>query len=201
MDMKTMRAYLENLMKSATGGRPVDSFATKSIDKKVLTRFANVSLHIKFPGYKATANKPDYLVQLDKNGTSTNVSHEDIMCDLYDYVMMAPVANGHLAILLLSEIYSNWEDFDTSKFQPIKFNNFTLEEIIECICYISIQEEINYPQQKGYSGCKRPFYSYIEAIYAGNGSNLITMADAIHRCNSKLRFSPIPRIKYHDVIP
>ncbi len=148
---------------------------------------------IAFPGYKSIrGNTYDYRVSL--NGIA--ISHENIMNEIYHHVKMSP-ENYHLMEALLRDISQNWENINLNKYSQLQFVDYTLGDFVECICYISVQEEINYPRQRGYDGYKRPFYSYLEAIYAANGSNCVSYEEAIARCRAKKqRFQPLPGIPY-----
>ena len=153
------------------------------------------SIVITFPGYKSIrGNTYDYVVSL--NGK--NIAHADIMDEIYNQIILSPM-NANLMENLLADVSNNWENICLSNYQQLQFIRFTLEEFIECICYISVQEEINYPRQKNYDGYKRPFYSYLEAIYAANGSNLVTYSLALSRCNGTKRFAPLAGIPYNII--
>lgn len=58
------------------------------------------------------------------------------------------------------------------------------------------QEEINYPRTQNYDGYKHPFYSYLEAIYSSMPNPKLSFVDAVNRCNSNKRFTPIQGIHY-----
>lgn len=156
----------------------------------VNTRF-NVNLSIAFPGYKTNNDKVDFLVKL--NG-SRKVSHEEIFNDLYNFVCINKELFGIIESLLIDISY-NWEDVDINKYIDLNFANFTIEELIECICYIAIQEEINYPSRNGYDGYKRPFYFYLEAIYSAISPNTISYHTAHKRLLSNRRIN----LKIYDI--
>lgn len=148
----------------------------------------NANITVSFPGYKTRGrNSYDYLVQL--NGVS--VAHIDIMNEIYNQIMMNP-GDAQLMENLLIDIANNWEDLDLMPYRGLIFTFCTLEEFVECICYISIQEEINYPSSSGYDGYKRPFYSYLEALDAAINRNAGMFQIAIARCTSTKRFVPLP---------
>lgn len=154
----------------------------------------NAYITVSFPGYKARGrNSYDYLVQL--NGVS--VSHTDIMDEIYGQITNG-LGNPQLMETLLIDIANNWEDIDLAPYRALNFTYCTLEEFVECICYISIQEEINYPSTAGYDGYRRPFYSYLEALDAAINRNAGMYQTAVARCTSTRRFVPLPNtnIKY-----
>ncbi len=153
----------------------------------------HANIIIDFPGYKSIRGSTyDYCVRL--NGIA--VSHEDILNEIYHHICMAP-ENSRLMETLLHDVSQNWENVNLDLYQQLQFVDYTLEEFVESVCYISVQEEINYPREKRYDGYKRPFYSYLEAIYAANGSNLVTYDYAAARCRAKnWRFVPLPGIPY-----
>lgn len=147
--------------------------------------YFDVKLSISFPGYKTNRDKVDFLVKL---GGLRKVSHEEIFNDLYNLVCK----NNELfkgVESFLMDISYYWENIDIKKYSFLNFDNFRLEELIECICYISIQEEINYPSEKGFDGYKRPFYSYLEAIYSANNPNTISYDIARERLLSNKRIN------------
>ncbi len=158
----------------------------------------NANINVSFPGYKSVGNTYDYLVELNKNGMLWKVSHEDIMRDIY-MVVSQNNQLGPIIEQLLSDISRYWENINVNNYSRLVFPNFSVEEFIECICYISTQEEINYPRSKGYDGYMRPFYSYLEAVYSAYNQPLVTINNAITRCNAKKRFTPIQGIPYGNI--
>lgn len=197
MNLNEMRDYLMELFNYA-GYIPseiVNSNQLLTNEVQVSVAFP-ADIVIAFPGYKSIrGNTYDYRVSLD----GVAVSHEDVMNEIYHYVNTSP-ENSQLMEALLSDISRNWENINLENYNQLQFPDYTLGEFVECICYISAQEEINYPSQRGYDGYKRPFYSYLEAIYAANGSNRVTYDLAVARCRAKKqRFIPLVGIPY-DII-
>lgn len=159
---------------------------------------ANIGIF--YPGYKNTSGVKsyDYCVKFHASKYDSQfepVTHEKIMENFAAVVYNNPSLTN-LAIDLLCDISHSWENVQIEKYNELEFPDFTVGELIECICYIAVQEEINYPQEKNFLGYKRPFYSYLESIYASNGSGIIDFAVAIKRCNSNRRFVGLSNINY-----
>ena len=198
-----MLEYVQQIIQEECKGKSIASFSKHSLIKEISNTHPGVKIRICFPGYKATATKPDYLVQLCRDGVYHSVSHDEIMRDLYDYVIEVPDVNGPKAEQFICSIYRNWENAETSvALEDYHFNHFTPEEMIDSICYIAIQEEINYPQgpPKYYYGSRRPFLAYQEAITAAMKPRVISLEDAIERCNSRRRFEPIDNVSYSGLV-
>ena len=157
----------------------------------------NANITVSFPGYKSRGrNSYDYLVQL--NGAS--VAHLDIMHEIYGQIINNP-GDAQVMENLLIDISNNWENINLAPYRGLNFTFCTLEGFVECICYISIQEEINYPSTSGYDGYKRPFYSYLEALYSAIYNNPAMFQASLARCkaNARLVWLPDPNIPYASI--
>jgi len=151
----------------------------------------NANITISYPG---TKKGYDYLVLLNTNWA---VSHEDIMNEIVQAINKHNVPFSAIENLLIDISY-NWENVNIMNYQNITFDRMTLSEFIETICYISTQEEMNYPREKNYDGYKRPFYSYLEALYST--TKVLTLTKAIIRCKTNSRFSfDYPSIPYKNI--
>lgn len=154
----------------------------------------NAHITVSFPGYKTShRNSYDYKVELNGRG----VTHIDIMNEIYNQILRSP-GDAQLMESLLIDIANNWESINLAPYRCLNFTFCTLEEFVECICYISVQEEINYSRQKGYDGYKRPFYSYLEALYSAIYNNPTMFQTSQARCKANVRFVwlPDPNIPY-----
>ena len=49
--------------------------------------------------------------------------------------------------------------------------NFSFEQLIAFISWISLQEDINYPMNEGREGRRMSFYRYIESVFSANAKN------------------------------
>lgn len=149
------------------------------------------NLMISFPGYKSINNGCyDYLVQLHQY----NVSHIDIMYEINGQIVRTP-QDAQLMQDLLVDIAHNWEDINLALYRRLSFTYFTLEEFVECICYIAMQEEFNYPRPT-FIGYKRPFYSYLEALYAAINGSTQMFNSALIRVKAPGPFVYLPGIPY-----
>lgn len=151
----------------------------------------DVEITISYPGYKATSFFCDYVVWLNNQFGNRNLSHVDIMNEFYE-----SASNDNQNIELYNEflidISKYWEEIDLSKYSRISFPTLSKEEMLEVICYIAAQEEMNYPSRGRCLGYKRPFYSYLEAINAASSTPDITIEEALDRGVSRGSFEKIP---------
>lgn len=163
--------------------------------QKVTTIFP-ANIFIMYPGKKQSG---DYLVRFTNNCfTNAPIEHTHIVKELYDMVLTNPnLIDDYYAFVI--DVANNWEHINLQNHPNVYFNNFTNGEMVELMCYISAQEEINYPSSNGFDGYKRPFYSYLEGIYAAIAGPTFTLQAAIVRCNAKVRFQSLPNtsIPYH----
>lgn len=108
--------------------------------------FSVGELSIKYPGKKGT---DDYQVTI--NGVAPK--HTDIVMEIYD---AATAQNIEEIISFLDDVYTNGLN-STSKVFPKTF--------IEKIYWVTLQEEINYPQPV-YKGRRLPFQRFFEGAMA-----------------------------------
>lgn len=138
-------------------------------------------LAIRYPGYKTTRYKSDYCVILVDRGEENEISHNDIMCDLYD---KTTVANYYNIRRYVEDVATIGLDINESDYKNIDFNKgFSFDELTELMFYIALQEDINYPGER-YEGRKMCFYRYIEAIYCKVNTNH-TIHEAYNRANNR----------------
>ncbi|HAR57653.1 MAG TPA: hypothetical protein DCR62_02810 [Acholeplasmatales bacterium] len=160
-----------------------------SHQQKMNTRFP-ANIWIEYPGYKTQGNICDFRVMFSSSVISYRaISHNEIINELYTSVKLNPNYFSDYYNFII-DIANNWEHINLANHSNISFINFTKEEIIEIICYISCQEEINYPSGNGFDGYRRPFYSYLEGINAASPNPSISINQTISRCNAKRRFLP-----------
>lgn len=198
MNLDQMQSYLMGIFNQYSYNPRGGNVGPLHVNQVPVQCIFNASIEISFPGYKSFSGRHDYLVKLNQNGNLWNVSHDDIMDEIYATVSQNP-ALGTIVESLLSDISHNWENINLNNYSSLSFPNLSLDEFVECICYISVQEEINYPTVKGYDGYKRPFYSYLEAVYSAYSNPIVSFSIAKSRCNSNYRFNPIEGIPYNII--
>ena len=140
----------------------------------------------------------DYRVDITRNGRTTALSHANIITDIYNkiqnggmpaknlkHVLIKVAQHGSVdlakAIAILpykpvtppqSLISRIWKAHGNKSYN--KFGNFfdlTMEELLSCIKWIVLQEDINYPIAKNFEGRKMPFARYLEAIFITKNSS------------------------------
>lgn len=190
MDLQQMMNYIQGYTNTVTPNTRRYSYS-----QHVHTIFpANIC--IKYPGRKQSG---DYLVKItNSNFNDKAIFHSDIVEELFDMVVANPnLINDYYDFVI--DVANSWEHINLQNHPNVYFNNFTNGEMVELMCYISTQEEINYPSTKGYDGYKRPFYSYLEGIYAAIAGPTFPLQAAIVRCKAKVKFQQLQNasIPYH----
>lgn len=127
------------------------------------------NLRIDYPGYKTVG---DY--RLSSNGKAPK--HTDIVQFIYDHTNEN---NYNEIIEALSDIYSNG---------LLSTNPFFSKELKETIFWITLQEEINYPQPQ-YSGRKLPYQRFYEGALAK--LKLVDLELVITRTNNHGKSRPV----------
>lgn len=192
MDLQQMMNYIQGY--------------TNTVTPNTIRYFYSQQVHTIFPAnicieYPGKKQSGDYLVKFtNSNFNYQAIFHSDIVEELFDMVVANPnLINDYYDFVI--DVANNWEHINLQNHPNICFNNFTNGEMVELMCYISAQEEINYPRTKGYDGYKRPFYSYLEGIYAAIAGPTFTLQDAIDRCEAQVRFQSLPNtsIPYHSI--
>lgn len=150
-------------------------------------------LHVEYPGYKKHG---DY--RLIHNDDSP--SHTDIVKYLYELSKQNP---QQMILLFLLRIYRY--GLRTNHDVKLNLNNLTLnsttvtlEQLQHIIFWVTLQEEINYPQPR-YQGISLPFFRYFEAILSANHPEIITLEQVISRTNNHK--SSVPSLLSSDQIP
>ena len=201
MDYSTSLSHLEGLfLQHDFKGHQANS--RKHAVTTEVDRCQNGSIiSICFPGYKATPAKPDYRVDITKDGITTSLSHANIIVDIVNKCTAGGMDMQQLKQALKNQAANCALDYaalaQSLPYTPVLpsaallaearaahggkiFNergnrwDLTLEELFKSIKWIVIQEDINYPISKGYLGRKMPYGRYLEAIHVleGNGYSL-----------------------------
>lgn len=129
-------------------------------------------LEIHYPGYKKCG---DYRLVL--SDIKTPPCHTDICKLLFKLVKDKTCTYNELAALL-EDIYINGTMVNISQYLYSE-----TAKIVVLIYWITLQDEINYPQEKGYSGMKMPFCRYFEAIYCAKHD--LQIDQVLSRCNNR----------------
>lgn len=170
-------------------------------------------ISICFPGYKATPAKPDYRVDITKDGITTSLSHANIIVDIVNKCTAGGMDMQQLKQALKNQAANCALDYaalaQSLPYTPVLpstallaearaahggkvFNergnrwDLTLEELFKSIKWIVIQEDINYPISKGYLGRKMPYGRYLEAIHVLEGKGY-SLQEVIQRALSHYR--------------
>lgn len=137
-------------------------------------------LHISYPGYKEVG---DYKLTI---GGSAPL-HTDIVTEICNFT---DSTNFRLVVEFLDALYKNGTKSNLNIISP---------EFKHKIFWITLQEEINYPQPR-YKGRKLPFQRFYEAALVHNTS--ITLSDVKARTNN--HSSGVPQLynlqSIHDII-
>ena len=110
-------------------------------------------LIITYPGYKQNG---DYRVNISYKNTAP--THFEVCQHIYDNITNGSY-NYHCLVQLLEDIYVNGTDID--------FSNYAIncvEQLTVLIYWMTLQDEINYPQPR-FQGRRMPFSRYFEAAY------------------------------------
>ena len=138
-----------------------------STDKKT---FTIGELSITYPGYK---NDGDYKLTID--GLAPR--HEDIVKEIYNYTTSK---NFNNVVNFLEDVYENGTNATIRDILPNYKNK---------LFWITLQEEINYPQPR-YKGRKLPFQRFYEAALVHK--EIINLNDVNDRTNN--HGNRIPRL-------
>ncbi|GAB2580016.1 hypothetical protein [Spirosoma areae] len=154
-------------------------------------------ISISFPGYKATPDKPDYRVNLTKNGFTTALSHANIIIDLFNKCTHGGMRSAELKEVLIEQACQSTidvaslqknlhykpvnpseqvkiESINAHKIENKTYNangnrfDLTVEELFTSIKWIVLQEDINYPMPR-FLGRKMPFSRYLETLHVVDG--------------------------------
>lgn len=148
-----------------------------------------------YPGYKTTANKVDYRVDVKIGDNYVALSHVDIIIDIYnkisqgveaglmrDIIMDLGINNNIDATIvttfpdnlvapskaLLNSVRSTLESLGKRFNSTANLVDIPIETLLESIRWIALQEDINYPISSGYQGRKMCFSRYLETIYVSS---------------------------------
>jgi len=131
---------------------------------------------LNYPGRKS---KYDYYLECDfVNNTHR---HQDI----YNY-LIENINSGYFsyqeAINMLEEVYENGITNPS--------NNSMLERCKQLVYWVTLQEEINYPQSNGGCGFRLPLSRYFEALYVTFDDNIASLEEIDDRSRNNRRRVP-----------
>lgn len=140
----------------------------------------------------------DYRVDICKDGITTALSHTNIITDIFNKIKNGGMSANNLKEVLIEIAKEGEIDFeaivDKLEYNPIippqtliekvrlahgnkKYNHegnlsdLTIEELLKCLKWIVLQEDINYPIAQNYEGRKMPFSRYLETIFITQNSS------------------------------
>ena len=152
--------YMKNLCQNGSG-----TFSPESTYPKLI---------VSYPGYKQNG---DYRVNISTLGAAP--THFDVCQHIYDGIQNG-TNNYHLIVQLLEDIYENGTDIDFSNYA---INN--VEKLTVLIYWMTLQDEINYPQPR-FQGRRMPFSRYFEAAYCAYSPKCTyNMSDVEARCSNR----------------
>jgi Zn-dependent M28 family amino/carboxypeptidase len=145
------------------------SLSSRLANTQTKMHFDVENIRIEYPGYKGGG---DYRLTL--NGTAP--TYASVVRSLYNFV--TPI-NFNQVVDALEDMYLNGLNAKDCIFK---------QNVKELIYWITLQEEINYPQPE-YFGRKLPFQRFYEAILAK--LNFCSLEEVISRTNNHGRAQPI----------
>ncbi|RHW55592.1 hypothetical protein DZC34_19455 [Clostridium botulinum] len=126
-------------------------------------------IKINYPGRKNTG---DYCLTVKGGQTPT---HESICKHLY-YLIKNGNYNFNALNSFLSDFYSNGTNTN--------YTDKTLKYLQYLIYWVTLQEEINYPRNKGFAGINIAFCRFFEAIYCTQPLSNFNIKTIQMRCNN-----------------
>lgn len=130
-------------------------------------------IQIRYPGYRGAG---DYQLNYDNHPPT----HQDVCKYLYELVRTSTESYTDI-VMLLNDLYDN----GTEILGQYLLMNVNEDLLITLLFWITLQDEINFPQDDGYEGRKMPFCRYFEAIYCAEFNSSFTIDDVLNRCNNK----------------
>lgn len=164
----------------------------------------------------------DYRVDICKNRLVTSLSHTNIVADIYHKVAFgnmdaealencllgfattgkidpesAAKLNGYICQNPDKQFLDQIKKAHGAKHYNKAGNRFdlTLRELFLSLKWIILQEDINYPMEKGFEGRKMAVNRYLEAIYAAKNPDR-TIEEVIERCLTHGRPKPWHELDY-----
>ncbi len=159
-----------------------------SVDKNALILFQYNNQIIAYGIYESECSINESDIQFADGYTgyykfkdnSIKILEEPIISkQFYNYIMQNP--NEYTKISrLLEDVYQN----GTNCIGNYNLQNYDADYLINLIFWMTLQDEINYPQPRK-SGRKMPFCRYFEAIYCANFQANFSINNVIVRCNNR----------------
>lgn len=140
----------------------------------------------------------DYRVDITRNGNTTALSHANIITDIFNKIQNGGMSAKNLKHVLIKVAQQGTVDLAKAiAILPYKsvapsqslisivqkahgnkvynkcgnFFDLTMEELLSCIKWIVLQEDINYPIARNFEGRKMPFARYLETIFITQNSS------------------------------
>jgi len=149
----------------------------------------------------------DYRVDIMKNGKTAALSHTNIITDIFNKIQHAGMSGNSLRKVLIEVAKEGNTDLakitaflpynpivppktlisrisnahGKKPYNPVG-NSFdlTIEELLACIKWIVLQEDINYPIADNFEGRRMPFARYLETVFITQ-NNSHTLEEVIKR--------------------
>lgn len=164
----------------------------------------------------------DYRVDIIKNSNTTALSHTNLMTDIFNKIQNGRMSANNLKDVLIEvakegnidlasiaanlpynpvvppqALISKVKEAHGNKAYNDIGNSFdlTIEELLACIKWIVLQEDINYPIAKSYEGRKMPFARYLETIFITQ-NNSHSLEEVISRALIHSRPRQWPEMDY-----
>ena len=202
MNFQQSENYLLNIFQKNNFTANVQKRNTHASQEVVETCSNGTQIIISFPGYKASVSRNkivyDYRVDITRNGSTTALSHANIITDIFNKIQNGGMSAKKLKHVLIKVAQQGVVDLAKAiailPYKPVappqslisrvqkahgnkiynKYGNFfdlTVEELLSCIKWIVLQEDINYPLARNFEGRKMPFARYIETIFVTQNSS------------------------------
>lgn len=217
MDFQEARTYLIDIFQRNDFNTNV-RLNRRHVSQVIIDTCSNGSqISVSFPGYKAYINGDsivyDYRVDITKEGTTTALSHTNIIADIYNKVVNCRLCPEILESALLEllidgridannlssrlsytstppslDLLQRVRDAHGNKTYNTDGNTYDLtpEELFRSIKWITLQEDINYPIFRNYEGRRMSFARYMETIFITQNPSY-TLEQVISRALSHSR--------------
>lgn len=153
-DAKSRMIFICNMLKQANENKSYNISST---------------VQIECPGRKQAIG--DYMVKV----SGYVMTHEKMCFKIFSYVSDGIISQNAMRNILDDVYYNGCVDNC--------FDNNIEKELKKQIFWLTLQEDINYPIEKGKLGRKHPLYRYAEALIAADRNNEKSLSDVIVRVN------------------
>jgi len=202
MNFQQSENYLLNIFQKNNFTANVQKENTHASQVILETCSNGTQIIISFPGYKASVSRNkivyDYRVDITRNGSTTALSHANIITDIFNKIQNGGMSAKNLRHVLIKVAQQGAVDLAKAiailPYKPVaapqsliskvqkahgnkayntygNFFDLKIEELLGCIKWIVLQEDINYPIARNFEGRKMPFARYMETIFVTQNSS------------------------------